>query len=204
MLSQCKIPYPKVAYDDEFGRLTRVELERRGCALSGPYGVAQFIPPSVSMATVPYGHCTKDVQMFICIYSALLFYVDDKFEKDVEGLRDFNRRFIRGQKQRDPTLECLAQLIHEIPDLYGPIVSDIITTSTLNGITAVSLECETRGLPVSLSYLQELSLIHVTVDCVRCLRVSIIHPSPLRCRRSVFHVCVPTRVAIEQFHPKYS
>jgi hypothetical protein len=159
MLSECKIPYPEVVYDDEFDRLTRAELERRGCALSGPYSAARFIPTSVTMATVPYAHCPKDIQMFICIYSVLLLYVDDKFEKDVDGVHDFNQRFIRGQKQRDPTLECLAKLIQEIPDYYSPVVADIIVASTLNFVTAVSLECETRGLPVSLSKGEEPSLI---------------------------------------------
>jgi hypothetical protein len=104
------------------------------------------------MATTAYAHYPrKDTQIMICIYTAFLIYLDDKFQGDIDDVRDFNERFVLGEKQRDPTLECFAQLLREMPLHYGRVVSNIMVTSTLNLVTALLLEYETQDMPVSAS-----------------------------------------------------
>ncbi|EIN06376.1 terpenoid synthase [Punctularia strigosozonata HHB-11173 SS5] len=148
-LQRCKIPYPHVVYDEEFDRLAREDAIRRGCPMSGPYNLAPFIPPSVSMSTTAYAHYPrKDTQVMTCIYTAFLIYLDDKFQGDIDDVRYFNERFVLGEKQREPTLECFAQLLREMPLHYGRVVSNIMVTSTLNLVTALLLEHETQGMPL--------------------------------------------------------
>jgi hypothetical protein len=149
-LERCKIPYPCVIYDEDLNRLTREDLMRRGCPLSGLYSVVPYIPASVSIAAFAYGHTARDTQTFVSVYTTLLIYLDDTYSDDASGIQDFNTRFVLGQKQRDPTLQCLAEFIHEIPQRYGYIASNTMVTSTLNLVTALLVEHKTKCMPVSI------------------------------------------------------
>ncbi len=53
----------------------------------------------------------------------------------------------------DPVLECLSRLIQEIPEHWEPVVASIILTGTINFITAPTLEYQTQGMKVKLSFL---------------------------------------------------
>jgi hypothetical protein len=128
-LDRYNISYPRVDYDEYLDRLTREDLTRRGCPLSGLYSVVPYIPASVSIAALAYNHTPRDTQMFISVYTTLLLYIDDTYSDDASGIQDFNTRFVLGQKQRDPTLQCLADSIHEIPQRYNYIASNIIITT---------------------------------------------------------------------------
>jgi hypothetical protein len=147
-LEQCKIPYPRVVYDEDLDRLTREDLTRRGCPLSGPYSVVPYIPASVSIAAFAYAHTPRDTQIFVSVYTTLLIYIDDTYSEDASGVQDFNTRLVLGQKQRDATLQCLADFIHEIPQRYGYIASNTMITSTLNLVTASLVEHKTKSMPV--------------------------------------------------------
>jgi hypothetical protein len=148
-LERFDIPPPRATYDEELDRLTREDLTRRGCPLTGPHGVVRYIPTPVQLAGYAYGHTSRDTQTFVSVYTILLIYLDETFSQDSSGLDDFNTRFALGQKQRNPTLQCLAELIHEIPQRYNLIASNIIVTSTLNFATALLVEQKTKAMPVS-------------------------------------------------------
>lgn len=55
----------------------------------------------------------------------------------------FNDRFIGGQQQGNAVLDAFADLIRRASDLYQPIPSKLIMTSSLNFVTANLLEHET-------------------------------------------------------------
>jgi hypothetical protein len=149
LLERCKIPYSRAVYDDDLDRLTREDLTRRKCPLSDPYGVVPYIPTAVSIAAFAYAHTPRDTQRFVSVYTVFLVYIDDTYSDDASGIQDFNTRFVLGQKQRDTTLQCMAEFIHEIPQRYGYIASNTIITSTLNLITALFVEYKTKSMPVS-------------------------------------------------------
>ncbi|EIN04069.1 terpenoid synthase [Punctularia strigosozonata HHB-11173 SS5] len=147
-LARCQVPYPKVDYDQEFDRLTREDLVRRRCPLSGSHSVAPYVEASVWIASKAYGHIPLETQIFVCVYTVLLIYLDDTYSDDTAGLDDFNTRFVLGQEQRDPTLRCVDEFIREIPQRYPPVTANIIVTSTLNLMTALLLENRTKGMPL--------------------------------------------------------
>jgi hypothetical protein len=148
-LERCKIPYPRVVYDEDLDRLTREDLTRRGCSLSGLYSVAPYIATSVSMAANAYAHTPRETQTFVSVYTTLLIYLDDTYSGDSSGIEEFNTRFILSQKQRNPALQCLAECIHEITQRYSSIASNIMVISTLNLVTALLVEQKTKVIPVS-------------------------------------------------------
>jgi hypothetical protein len=148
-LDRCKIPYPNVVYDEDLDRLTREDLRRRGCPLSGPYSVAPYVLTSVPMAAFAYGHTPRDTQTFMSVYTTLLMYIDDTYSNDASGIQDFNTRFVLGQQQQDAALQCLSEITHEIPQRYSYIASNIMITSTLNLVTSLLVEQKIKSTPVS-------------------------------------------------------
>ncbi|EIN07076.1 terpenoid synthase [Punctularia strigosozonata HHB-11173 SS5] len=147
-LARCQIPYSKMAYDQEFDRLTREDLTRRRCPLAGPHSVAPYIPLSVWIARTSYGHTPHETQLFVCVFTVLASYLDDTYSDDTTELNDFNTRFVRGQEQRDPTLQSMDELIREIPQRYGFFASNVIVNSILNLPTALLLESRTKGMSI--------------------------------------------------------
>lgn len=109
------------------------------------------------MATTAYAHLPNEsTRIFIALYTAFLIYLDDVFQKDVDRVSVFNDRFIQGQPQEDPVLDSFAALLHEIPNHYGRVVSNIMLTSTLNLVNALLLEHETQTMPVRIKTFMKL------------------------------------------------
>jgi len=109
------------------------------------------MPGGVVMATTAYAHLNnKSTQILIALYTAFLIYLDDVFQHDVELVYCFNERFILCQAQDDPVLDGFASLLHEFPQHFGRVVSNIMITSTLNLVTALLLEFETQDMKVRL------------------------------------------------------
>lgn len=102
------------------------------------------------MSTTAYAHI-RDIRarIFITLYTAVLVYLDDVFEHDVQAVHDFNQRFLRNEPQEDLVLDAFSKMLSvELPAIYGTFASNIIITSTLNLVTALLLEHETRGMEV--------------------------------------------------------
>lgn len=63
-------------------------------------------------------------------------------------MESFNRRLITNQAQGQPQLDQFAALLREMPVVFGnTIVANVMTTSTLNFMTAQLLEHEINNLP---------------------------------------------------------
>ncbi|KAL7823720.1 terpenoid synthase [Trichoderma gracile] len=100
------------------------------------------------LASLFYKLHPTDVKVYIAIYSILLLGVDDSFS-DVSLTRTFAHKFGTREAQGDPLLDCLARLLRdETPKFFGPFGTNIIITSTLDGINSFALEATfPRGLP---------------------------------------------------------
>ncbi|EKG19621.1 Terpenoid synthase [Macrophomina phaseolina MS6] len=130
----------------EFAAECIAESDARGYLIPQNGVFKNFIPAGVAMARNAYAHQPHEVQMFISLYTAFLVYLDDMFENDMDAVRQFNHKFISRKPQKLELLDHFAELLHEMPALFGSVVANIMTTSTLNLVTALSIEHEVGGV----------------------------------------------------------
>lgn len=147
-LKGCGLVYPRTSSHSVFEADCIAEGARRGYITAENKTFKQFIPAGVAMACNAYHHQTRDIQVFICFYTAFLVYLDDVFENDIEAVRPFNYRFITRQKQNDDLLDHFSELVLEMPQLFGTTEANLMTTSTLNLVTALIIEREFRTVKV--------------------------------------------------------
>ncbi|EDR03562.1 uncharacterized protein LACBIDRAFT_331339 [Laccaria bicolor S238N-H82] len=154
LLAECNLPFPVTPYNHEFHNACCQVARSKGYAMEtypGARSLHPFMPGGVVMATTAYAHLdNKSTQIFIALYTAFLIYLDDVFQHDIELVYCFNERFILCQPQDDPVLDGFASLLREFPQHFGRVVSNIMTTSTLNLVTALLLEHETQNMKSSL------------------------------------------------------
>ncbi|KAF5360314.1 hypothetical protein D9758_009124 [Tetrapyrgos nigripes] len=144
-LARIHVPFPQVTYDRDFEAACCNEITRRGYILES---LRPFLPGGVVMATTSYSHL-EDVsaRIYIALYTGYLIYLDDVFEHDVTAVEVFNDRFVSHRKQKDPVLDDFADLLRRAPKLWpNKVVSNLIITSTLNLVTALLLENQTRDM----------------------------------------------------------
>ncbi|KAL0948107.1 hypothetical protein HGRIS_010725 [Hohenbuehelia grisea] len=165
MVRRCDVPYTAIPFDTAFFDLCCADAKRRGCPMddtarastSNPTAsLAQFrsIRPKlingVGMATATFGHLRdQNTKVYIAVYTALLMYVEDYLQNDVDLVSGFNARFVRGAKQAHPVLQALADLLGELQDRFEPVVASIVLTSALNYVSAIWLEHETDSLELT-------------------------------------------------------
>ncbi|KAJ6626459.1 isoprenoid synthase domain-containing protein [Mycena sp. CBHHK59/15] len=119
-----------------------------------PKTVAKHLPGGVVMSSTGYGHLpNRSTRVLIAIYTACGIYLDDVFKEDVEAVSVFNQQFFEHAPQGDPVLDCFAQVLLELGDHFERVVSNIMVTSTLNAVTALTLEYKTEGMTMSPSAL---------------------------------------------------
>lgn len=139
---------------------------------------SEIFPPYIvvgaMIAQAAYAHLKdRSIQVYIALYTAILTYLDDKYEHHVAALTSFNERFVRGDDQADKVLQILAKLLYELPHRYSSIASSMIITSTMNYITSLILELETSEMPVGVACSSILyALIYTLIAFKGCSRIS--------------------------------
>ncbi|KAJ7662011.1 terpenoid synthase [Mycena polygramma] len=141
-------PFPAVApFDKEFYAECYAGAVRRGWP---PETIANHLAGGVVMGATGYAHLpNRSTRVLIAIYTACGIYLDDVFHQDIEAVSAFNQRFFEHAAQADPVLDCFAQVLLELGDHFERVVSNIMVTSTLNAVTALTLEHKTQGMTMS-------------------------------------------------------
>ncbi|KAJ7438342.1 terpenoid synthase [Mycena latifolia] len=147
-------PFPQaVAFDKAFYAECYAGAVKRGWP---PETLAQHLPGGVVMSCTGYAHLPdRPARVLIAIYTACGIYLDDVFRVDVGAVSAFNQRFFEHAPQGDPVLDCFAQVLLELGAHFERVVSNIMVTSTLNAVTALTLEYKTAGMimsPCALGY----------------------------------------------------
>ena len=93
-----------------------------------------------------------EFKVFVAVYSFLIIIVDDLF-LDSPEIQTFTLKFGRGDPQGDPYLDCLDRLLKfEALKFFGPSMTNLIISSTLDGINAHVIESRfSHGFPRSMS-----------------------------------------------------
>ena len=97
-----------------------------------------------------------DFKVFVAVYTWLLTAIDDLFLNSPE-IQTFALKFGTGEPQGRPMLDCTARLLKsETPKFFGPCVTNLIISSTLDGINGHILESMfSHGFPHSMSHFSE-------------------------------------------------
>lgn len=153
-LHRCGLIYPNTEDHIDFhDECVAVSIDR-GYITSDDASFRRFIPGGVSMACNAYAHVPdKKLRIYICLCTAFLFYLDDVFSNNIDAAKEFNGRFVTQQPQRHFILDHFAAFLLEMPGLFGTVVANLMTTSTLNFVTALSLENELEGITVRVARL---------------------------------------------------
>lgn len=143
--------YEEVKLDEALYNECCQEAMDRGFPMEGKYSIRPYM--AIGVAT--FWHCYKYLpdratKMWICLYTALHICTDDRVNRghDTEHLYRFNERFTNCQPQGDPGLQALDTLLREVHRHYPPPVSNLITTSTLDFVSALALELDTVDMQV--------------------------------------------------------
>lgn len=120
--------------------------------MDGTPSVRTYLREGVTYTATTYGHLPhRPTQIWAALYTACIVFVDDtmtRFPLEVTNIYRFNERFVRGQAHGNGVLEALADLLHQVPELFQPIPSNLIVTATLDFVTACLLEHETKDMQV--------------------------------------------------------
>ncbi|KAJ3510944.1 hypothetical protein NLJ89_g4390 [Agrocybe chaxingu] len=150
---RCQIRYDEFPYDIDLHNLCIEEAHKHSYPVDPSPGVPSILkalPAGVAIAATSYAHLhSRDVQVFIALYTGFLVYLDDCVTHDVSGVDMFVERFISGHPQDNDVLESLALFLRETYVYYSGIQANIIMTSTLNFITSVVLENKTQTMQPS-------------------------------------------------------
>ncbi|KAF8586475.1 terpenoid synthase [Ramaria rubella] len=101
-----------------------------------------------SLIEVGYHDCNFAEKKNMAFLTWFTLYADDMAPKDPKAFRSFEQRFLCGQPQLDPVLDALVEVLLRMWELYDPLCANYIVISTLEFITATSLEPELDTFPL--------------------------------------------------------
>lgn len=145
-LSNCNLIYPTTDPNIQFMEMCIQESEKRGYIIPEDETLKRFIPGGVAMARNAYLHQSMEIQVYTCLYTAFLIYLDDMFERDITPVQEFNHNFVTRTPHKYRLLQHFDALLLEMPSIFGTVVANMMTTSTLNLVTALLLEAEMQGV----------------------------------------------------------
>lgn len=150
LLEQCNVAYQIAPFDEGLYQECIDEVRQRGYPMDSdfrPYLWYGVVYAANTRRHLPH----RPTQIWIVLYIACTIYIDDvsdRFPEEMANIYIFNDRFIRKETQENPILDAFADILRRVSDLYLPVASHLITTSTLNFITAMMLEHETKHMKV--------------------------------------------------------
>ncbi|KIJ60371.1 hypothetical protein HYDPIDRAFT_170274 [Hydnomerulius pinastri MD-312] len=153
LLQQCGVQYKALPFDQVLYQECFDEGVRRGYPMEGEVSVRTYLRDGVMYGATAGGHLHhRPTQIWISLWTSCAIFVDETFSRfpsEVAHTYQFNDRFIRRQAQGNGVLGALADLLHQTPELFNAVASNLVTTSILNFVTACLLEHETRDMKIS-------------------------------------------------------
>ncbi|KAF9444803.1 terpenoid synthase [Macrolepiota fuliginosa MF-IS2] len=144
-LQQCDISYPRqVCLDQPFQAACYADAERRGLDMEL---LKKPIDVGIAIGSAAYEHLeNQSTRVFIAIWTGLLTYVDDVYESYSDGLNEFFERFTHKQPQRYQVLDQIVTMIHELPQHWGIVGSNLILTAEMDFLTSTIIDNIIEGM----------------------------------------------------------
>ncbi|KAG1740902.1 uncharacterized protein EDB91DRAFT_1081965 [Suillus paluster] len=121
------------------------EAISRGFPMDGNYSIRPYMGVGVAIMSNAYAHLPDcAIRMWICLFTTISTSIDDLMERgeDLVHLYRFNERAI-------PVLNALNVLLWDIACLYAPPVLNLIVASSLNFMSSIVLDNETKDMQIS-------------------------------------------------------
>lgn len=151
-LRSCGSQYTDITIDEAYHSECCQEAINRGFPMDGKYSIRAYMDNGVAVAAYGYAHLPDPAaRMWLCLFTAVSTRIDDMMIRgeDMAHVYRFNERFVNCQPQGDPVLNALDVLLREITCLHSPLVSNLITASTLNFMSSNCLDNETKDMEIS-------------------------------------------------------
>ncbi|KAG2151403.1 isoprenoid synthase domain-containing protein, partial [Suillus clintonianus] len=147
-LQRCGLQYKNVSIDEAWYSECCQEAINRG------YPMDLILPHmAVGVAMMySYNHLPdRATKMWICLFTSVVTYIDDMMVRadDLGHVYRFNERFMNCQPQGHPVLNTLDGLLREVACYYSSPVSNFIVASSLNFVSSILLDNETKDMPIS-------------------------------------------------------
>ena len=153
LLEQCNVAYEVTPFDEVLYQECIDDAIRRGYPVEGDLSVRTYLREGVSYAVTAGVHLPhRPTQIWIALFTSCAIFVDEtpnRFPTELPNIYLFNVRLIRREQQGSAVLDAFADITRRTSDLYRPVASQLIITSTMNFVTATLLEYETSSMKVS-------------------------------------------------------
>ncbi|KAG8214403.1 isoprenoid synthase domain-containing protein [Butyriboletus roseoflavus] len=153
LLEQCNVVYEVTPFDEVLYQESIDDAIRRGSPVDGDPSLRTCLRVGVSyVATAGVYLRHRPTQIWIALYTSCICLLDDtakRFPAEMPNIYQFNNRFIRREPQGSAVLDAFADLIRRASDFYPPIACHLLTTLTMNVVTATLLEHETSSMKIS-------------------------------------------------------
>ena len=129
-----------------------VKLAHLGLSHDDLQPIAHLQELACPFADLCHVNQSLDLKVYVAVYTWLLIAVDDMFLNSPE-IQTFALKFGTGEPHGHPTLDCLVRLLkYETPNLFGSCVTNLIISSTLDGINGHTIESMfSHGFPHPMS-----------------------------------------------------
>lgn len=146
-LRECDIIYPHdVRVDPAYRVACYSEAKRRGFDLAA---LGRSLEVAVAISDTSYRHVkNQSTRVFIAMWTTLVTYIDDSYQLLAEGLDDFFDRFLRQEPQQLDVLDQFACVIRELPQHWGIISANLMTTSGMDFLTSMIIDSNIQGMKV--------------------------------------------------------
>ncbi|KAF8921882.1 terpenoid synthase [Mucidula mucida] len=129
------------------------EAISRGYSLDDPSLAIFFttcVPGGITTASTAYGHLENpSPRVYIALYTAFLFYLDDTFASNVAGLSTFHVRLCRAESHGNMVLDFFSSFLCDMHAHFDVMAADLIITSALNFVTGLVLEHRMKTIKLS-------------------------------------------------------
>ncbi|KAG0699516.1 isoprenoid synthase domain-containing protein [Suillus ampliporus] len=151
-LQRCGLQYMDIAIDEACYSECCQEAINRGFPMDGKHSIRPYMAVGVAIMSNAYAHLPdRATGMWICLFTAVSTCIDDMMDRgeDLVHLYRFNERFANYQPQGDPVLNALDALLRDAACHYSAPVSNLIVASSLNFMSSIVLDNETKDMQIS-------------------------------------------------------
>ncbi|KAG0694603.1 hypothetical protein DFH29DRAFT_311954 [Suillus ampliporus] len=150
-LKRCGLQYMDIAIDEAWYSECCQEAINRGFPMDGNHSILPYMAVGVAIMSNAYDHLPdRATKMWICLFTSVSTCIDDMMDRgeDLAHVYRFNERFASCQPQGDPVLSALDTLLREVACHYSAPVSNLIVASSLNFMSSILLDNETKDMQV--------------------------------------------------------